>query len=294
LIDLDCGLEYTETVRPKNKYGQEEAVYTDWYISREFDDSEIRLLIDSILFSRHISYAQCKELITKLENLSSPSFETDYTKHIRNMPDKTRGNKQLFHTIKTLDEAISKRKKVAFNYIEYGIDKKPYPRKNKHGKPTNYIVSPYQMVATNGRYYLICNHYIFNNVTYFRLDRIKDIKLLEEDSKPMKDVVGLEKGLNLPKHMAERVYMFSGESVQVKFRVKQSIISDILDWFGFDVHLKKEDDDFAIATVSVNEQAMFYWSLQYFENVEILSPLTLRNKLYETSKGLVKKYKDKK
>ncbi len=42
-------------------------------------------------------------------------------------------------------------------YAEYGIDKKLYPRKNDDGTVKSYTVSPYQMVATNGRYYLICN-----------------------------------------------------------------------------------------------------------------------------------------
>lgn len=38
--------------------------------------------------------------------------------------------------------------------------------------------------------------------------------------KPMKKVKGLENGLNLPKHMAEHIYMFTGESAAVTFRAK--------------------------------------------------------------------------
>ena len=55
LIDFGYDLEYSESIR-KNKQGEEDIVYTDWYLNREFDDSELRLLIDSLLFSKNISF----------------------------------------------------------------------------------------------------------------------------------------------------------------------------------------------------------------------------------------------
>jgi hypothetical protein len=44
----------------------------------------------------------------------------------------------------------------------------------------------------------------------------------------------------------------TGEGIQVSFRAKHSLISDILDWFGTDTILIREDDEHIIATVSVN------------------------------------------
>jgi predicted DNA-binding transcriptional regulator YafY len=289
LVEFGCDIEYLEIERT-NRRGEQEVICTDFYINRDFDDSELRLLIDSLLFSKHISQNQCKRLIRKLEKLSSVDFKSK-AEHICNMPDKTRGNKQLFYTIEILDEAISERKKVSFNYIEHGIDKKTYLRKDKQGNSAVYVVSPYRMAATNGRYYLISNLDPFKNVTNFRIDRITNIKLLDEKSTPMKQVAGLENGLNLPKHMAERIYMFSEKGVQVEFRTKKSLISDVLDWFGYEVQLRKEDDSNVIVAVTVNERAMFFWSKQYGENVEVLSPASLRKKLYEASKNMVEKYR---
>ena len=51
LLDFDFGIDYTEIIK-KNEKGEEIPICTDWYITREFDDSEIRLLIDSVLFSK--------------------------------------------------------------------------------------------------------------------------------------------------------------------------------------------------------------------------------------------------
>lgn len=89
----------------------------------------------------------------------------------------------------------------------------------KKGK-RRYIINPYQIAAINGRYYLICNYDKYDNVANYRLDRITDIEILPVPVKPMKKVKGLENGLNLPKHMAEHIYMFTGESAAVTFRAK--------------------------------------------------------------------------
>ena len=70
LLDFDFGIDYTEIIK-KNEKGEEIPICTDWYITREFDDSEIRLLIDSVLFSKTIPQKQCKKLIDKLKGLSN-------------------------------------------------------------------------------------------------------------------------------------------------------------------------------------------------------------------------------
>ena len=106
LIDYGYNVEYSESVRI-NKKGEEEIVYTDWYLEREFSDAELRLLIDSLLFSRHIPYSLCKMLIEKLENLSNRYFKSR-VKHIQTLPDNELPNRQLFYTIEILDQAITK------------------------------------------------------------------------------------------------------------------------------------------------------------------------------------------
>ena len=156
LLDSGYDIECTEAVRV-NKNGEEETIYTDWYLDRSFSDSELRLLIDSLLFSKHIPYSQCKELIEKLEGLSNCYFKSR-VKHIQTLPDNAPKNTQLFYTIEVLDEAITKGRQVSFYYNEYGTDKKMHPRIKEDGLVREYVVNPYQMVATNGRYYLICNY----------------------------------------------------------------------------------------------------------------------------------------
>ncbi len=284
LIDYGYDINYTEVERKGH-----EPMLTDFYINRKFADEELRIIIDSLLFSKYIPYSQCKNLVEKLESLSNKYFAYK-VRHITNLPENMPKNKELFYIISVLDEAIASKKKVIFHYNEYGTDKKLHNRLGKDGKPAEYLVNPYQMVATNGRYYLICNYDKYDNVSNYRIDRITDIRLTDEKIKPQKSVKGLENGLDLPKHMAEHIYMFSGESATVVFRADKKIISAVIDWFGKDISFFDETDNEVSVSVYVNLDAMKYWIMQYSSYVKVISPQSLVDTLKADLKAVCGKY----
>ena len=292
LIEVGYNIEYSETLRMfKNKQGKEEESYilSDFYLNRDFSDGELRLLIDSLLFSSHIPYSQCKQLVEKLEGLSNIYFRSR-VKHIRNLPENLPTNSELFLTIETLDEAISKECQVSFTYNYYDIDKKLHPRKNSEGEVREYIINPYQIVATNGRYYLVCNYDKYDDVSHYRLDRITNIKLLDAPVKPKICVKGLENGLDLPKHLAEHLYMFAGESVSVDFIAKRYIVNDVIDWFGKDITFSNPTDDEVTVTVKVNPTAMKMWALKYSRYIKIVSPQSLVDEIKDDIEFAKKNY----
>lgn len=86
--------------RPEESY-----LWSDFYLERDFTDGELRLLIDSLLFSKHIPYSQCKELVDKLEGLSNVYFRSR-VKYIARLPEDKTDNKQLFLIHRLMDEAI--------------------------------------------------------------------------------------------------------------------------------------------------------------------------------------------
>ena len=292
LIEFGYDIEYSESLRVyKNKQGEEEKSYilSDFYLNRDFSDSELRLLIDSVLFSKHIPYSQCKELVEKLEGLSNIYFKAK-VKHICNLPENQPSNSQLFYTIEILDEAISKGLQVKFTYNHYDIDKKLHPNKNKDGVEREYIINPYQIVATNGRYYLVCNYDKYDDVSHYRLDRITNIQLLDTPVKPKRKVKGIENGLDLPKHLAEHLYMFAGESIVVKFIAKRHILNDVIDWFGKDVKFSDATDDEVTVTITVNPIAMKMWALKYSRHIKVISPQYFVDEIKEDIKFAMNNY----
>ena len=185
----------------------------------------------------------------------------------------------------TINDAIAAKHQVSFVYNDLGTDFKLHPRRNEE-----YIVNPYQIVATNGRFYLVANYDKYDNVAHFRIDKMSEVKELDTKIKPMKKVNGLENGLNLPKHMAEHIYMFSGPSVNVKLETTPGMFSEISDWFGKGLKVIKETEDRLILRVTCNEKAMRCWALQYGPYVEILEPKALRNQIISDIKDMSKKY----
>ena len=254
--------------------------------SREFEDAELRLLIDSVLFSRHISRTQSKKLIEKLAKLSNKYFKAKVS-HVRSLQDLNHTeNKQVMIVLDTLNDAIDRKKKVRFMYNSYGTDLKLHPRKDEP-----YLVNPYQMVANNGRYYLIANVDKYDDINHYRIDRITNIEMTEEPVKPVKQVRGMEKGLNLPKHMAEHVYMFCGESVPVKLKTTEDMMDDLIDWFGNDIRVVNKSENEITVSVKCNYNAMFYWALQYGVYVEVIEPKDLRKEIAQAVVLMNRKYK---
>lgn len=257
-----------------------------YLVDREFDDAELRMLIDSVLFSKNMTQKQSKELVEKLRHLGNRYFSAKVS-HICNLPDLQHAdNKQLMYSIDSVNEAISERKKISFIYCDYGTDFKLHPRRTRE-----YIVNPYQMVAGNGHYYLICNYDKYDNIAHYRLDRMTCVKILDEKRKPQKDVKDFENGFNLPKHMAEHIYMFSGDSIPVRFLIYENMMNELVDWFGKDFRIFKSDGDGRMEIrLNCNEDAMFFWALQYGPYVEVLEPKQLRDKLADAVRDMNDKY----
>lgn len=289
LMDLmDCGyeIEYTETTRktrdPRTGNREETAIWTDYYLVRDFTDGELRLLIDSLLFSRHIPGPQSRELMEKLESLSSQYFQSR-VRHIRTMPDPGPRNQQLFLTIETLDEAISLGRQVEFTYLEYGTDKQQHKRCRPDGTVRVYRINPYQMAAREGWYYLICNNDRYDTVSNYRIDRIADIRMLETPVRPFETLEGARHcGLDLARYMAQHVFMYASDNVSATLRIVRPMISDVIDLFGLDVSFSNETDTHVDVTLrQINEASVFQFAKRYAPDVIVLDPPALVARIRE-------------
>lgn len=255
-------------------------------LKRELNDAELRWLIDAVLFSKSLSSANAKRLIEKLKGLGNKYFEPQIS-HVSATLDIPRtDNKQVLINVHQISAAIDQKKKVSFYYNRYGTDFK------LHDQGKEYIASPYQMIAANGFYYLLSNRDNHDDIEYFRIDKMSKVKVLDEQVKPMKQVVGLEHGLDLPKHMAEHVYMVTGESKTVTMKCNICMTDALADSFGKDIRVLEEDEKSGTITVRVkcNLNATFYWALQYGLSVEVLEPVELRKRIRDAVKVMMEKY----
>ena len=244
--------------------------------SRLFDNAELRMLIDSVLFSRTLSGEEAERLIKKLTGLGNKYFRAK-VKHVCHLPKLIHSdNKQVLLNLDVLNDAIEQERKVRFTYNSYGKDFQLHPRRKDP-----YIVNPYQMVANQGRYYLLCSYDAGNRLSHYRLDYMTKLEMLDEKVKPMDQMEDFVQGYSLSKHMEEHIYMFSGPSVQVKMRVRENMMGALIDWFGKKFRIVQETKDGLIISVACNKLAMRYWALQYGEYVAVLEPENLRDEIRE-------------
>lgn len=285
LIEAGYDIGYEESKKGKGK--NKTIVRTNFYYEHDFDDSELMFLIDGLIFSKLITRSQKKMLIKKLECLSNKYFKTSLNKVDYSQSDKTK-NEDLFLNIEIIAEAIKKSKKIKFNYLTYDLSKKLVYRKDDKGNIKEYVMSPYQMVAANGRYYLLCAYDKYDDISNIRIDRIKNAQILNEPIEKN----SILRDYNVPRHMIEHIYMMSGESEVVTFEFNRKILKDVIDWFGDEITFKDNSSKGTVfATVKVNENAMRFWAMQYGENVTIKSPKKLVEKMKKQLRDMIDRYK---
>ena len=250
--------------------------------SREFEEGEIRFLIDAVFSSKVISSKYAQDLAKKISSFLSCYKQTDYNYILKSSDVSRSNNKQLFYNIEIIGKAINENKKIEFTYF-----KNAYLNNNNTKK---FKVSPYFLVNNHSSYYLVCNYEKYENLANYRLEYIKDIKIINENAKDINSLNSSQEKFDIAKYVNENIYMHSGDSVLVKLKLEnESAINDCIDWFGDNIKINKVNDEI-FAEVVVNENAIVYWALQYGSKVEVIEPLSVREKIVKELSKINIKY----
>lgn len=251
--------------------------------SREFEPSEIQFLIDSVFSSKIINSKYSKELANKISNFLSSYQRKQYNYVYKADAINRTNNKQIFYTIDIISEAIRLNKKIEFNYKRFTLEE----NKNNNKK---YKINPYFLVNNQGTYYLVCNYDYFDKIANYKINRIENIKILDEPIKPIKELKGCEKGFDIAKYTNENIYLFSNEAISATLKISNEYaLTYVDDWFGKNAKIYKKNNNY-YADLKVNEQALIYWCLQYGESVEIIEPKETREKIKNSLNNILNKY----
>ena len=260
-----------------------------YYSGRLFDASEIRFLDDAIFSSKSISGKYAKNITKRLNEHLSIYQQRDYDYLVNSNAIARSDNVQLFLNIDIINEAIKKGKKVSFYYYTYNEKGELIPRKGNN----KYTVSPYYLINSQGRYYLLCNSYASSKkpISTYRVDLIKEVSVTEDDLIPLHSFIGME-NFNIAQYINEHIYPFGGEVVNASIEiVKPAAMQYIMDWFGDKAFVRKDENGNTIVNIRCDEDALFYWLLQYGEGVRLLTPQKLKDKLKNHYEEQIKRYK---
>ena len=84
--------------------------------------------------------------------------------------------------------------------------------------------------------------------------------------------------------------MYSSKQIHVQLRCENRIMDQMIDIFGTEMKILKQDAESFIASVLVNKQGVLFLAQQFMEAIEIIEPEDLRETMKEQLKLTLKKY----
>lgn len=259
-------------------------------LSRTFDPSEAIFLIDAIFSSKSINGKEAKRMAEEVSSCFSKYQRKDYSYIYKSNEINRSTNKTALYNVSIINEAISKGKRVGFQYLTYDKNGNEIYRNDGY----EYIVSPYYLINNYGRYYLLCNYREkYRPLQLFRIDKMANIVIKDDwPIKQLKDLKDGPKDFSITKYLNEHVYLFNEEVINAKIILDgEWAIEIVKDWFGDNAKIHFKDEKI-IATIKGDEKALYYWIMQYSDCVTVLSPLSLVEKIKKGLIDAIRRYQD--
>ena len=234
-----------------------------YYIaSRNFELPELKLLIDAVQSSKYLTEKKSRELI---EKLCAQCNEQDASLMKRNVLVSGRVksmNETIYYNVDAIQDAIAQNRQIRFRYFDWGMDGK------RQFREKDYQASPYGLCQDNENCYLL-GHSPRHGITSYRVDRMCDILITEENRTPCPELTGKA----LLEHANGLFQMFAGEECVVKMRFHRSLVNAVIDRFGRDTMLIPDGPEHCTFTAKVSVSPMFLsWIIGFGKKARILYP----------------------
>ena len=230
---------------------------------RTFEIPELKMLLDAVSSARFISEKKSKQLTKKIMSLAGMQQREQLKRHVRAIGKTKADNKGLYYIIDTITEAINWKKKISFQYMEYNGRKEKILRNDGEV----YILSPYVLYWNEDYYYVLGYSDKREQVTAFRIDRMKTPTIMDDDAMPKPD------DFDVSAYSNKVFQMFSGEETTVELECDTSLMKYVIDRFGLDVETEELSEEKFLAKVPVDLSPTFYgWVFQFGGGIRVIGP----------------------
>ena len=171
-------------------------------------------------------------------------------------------NETIYYNVDAIQEAIAQNKQISFRYFDWD-----FGGKRKY-RDKEYLASPYGLCQDHENCYLLAYSSRYG-ITSYRVDRMTDIQLTEENRIPCPELTGKA----LHDHANRLFQMYSGDALDVKMRFHKTLLNVVIDRFGKDTMLIPDGEDYFNFTVKVAISPMFLsWVIGFGAKAKILYP----------------------
>lgn len=273
---LKYKLEYDISTRDENGQG--------YYINRnpetDFEPGEVRAIIDTFSYANYIVPSVSKTIIQKCKNMQN-IYENRKLRDYKIYANDTKtDNMEVIKNIEDISEAIQNLSKIEFEYWKYTMDEKI--RKEIVSTPK---VTPYALVYNKQEFYMIGIKEGQDHFYNYRLDRIKNLKQLDEKRTTSKT------SREIKEYAESLVEMFGGEKEEIEVICKGVLLDTVFEDFGKEIDVKKIDEKFFKVKIQANVRGFKFWAMRNMDAVEILKPITLRNEIKQIIQDAENRYK---
>ncbi|MBQ6411961.1 MAG: WYL domain-containing protein [Ruminococcus sp.] len=240
-------------------------------VSREFTLEEIKLLIDAVQSSKFITLKKSRDLIRKIETLTSENQAKELHRQVIVANRVKNSNEDIYRNIDSINRAINNKRKISFYYTQWAVSRtgaKKVVRVRRHdGK--RYLLTPKALTWDDENYYLIAYDKEAEKLKHFRVDKMEDIAVEENRADSTKAVDKFD----LAVYTKQVFGMYGGETVSVKLRFDDSLIGVVVDRFSDRVFIQPHGDGtFTMSAEVMLSPQFFGWLFSFGDKVQITSP----------------------
>ncbi len=258
--------------------------------SRELEPPEVRLLLDAVATAPFITEKKTNELAEKLGAFLSENQRAAVMEQIwmRNESERVKfDNEEVYYTIDAIHRAIAAGKRISFTY---------YHKRIENGRVTldtgrAFCVSPYAMVWNEDKYYLVGNYDKYDDLSNYRIDRMKHVSVLEEDARPLQQVCPHQQWLDTADYLKTSFFMYGGQEEQmVRFSCEEGLLEAMVDKFGELRILEQRDGRFVFETPVRCSDGFYNWVLRWGGRAVVTAPEPVRAEIGKKIKALAGSY----
>lgn len=243
----------------------------EYYLhTRVFERTELRLLADMVRASRFLSKEHSETMIEKLASLGS-RFDAAWLKRQGGAigPYKAE-NENAYYNAAQILAAQERGSKLSFVYCQFVAKRALSPRRGGEA----YIVSPLMLIYAEDHYYLIADHPSREGLAHYRLDKMEQVRALEEPAVPA-DVA-----FDAAAYAKTVFSMVPAQQRWVHLSFDRQLIGAMLERFGADVPVEPLDELTLALFAPVRVSAPFFgWVFQFGGRVKILAPDDVREQM---------------
>ncbi len=238
--------------------------------SREFELPELKLLVDAVQASRFITVKKSRELIGKLEGLTSSHEAKKLQRQVYVAARVKAENEGIYRNVDTIHEAMQENRQISFQYLEWSLGKNLVPKKDG----SRYQVSPWALLWQEENYYLVAYDSEAGIMKHYRVDKMGRLLI----SREMRDGSDQFAHMDVAAYANKTFGMFGGREEAVTLQFPNGLIGVVMDRFGREVTVRKRDDEnFSVRVPVAVSRQFFGWLCGLSPKVRILGPENVVN-----------------